>query len=124
MSLTSLTFGKENGGFSSAMSVEPAIQITSPQDLISINPAVENKVEIKKACQFLGHSDIYLVAQIMSGVVSHKMKGYVEGRSFDIVELESKLGSRIAKEGMTIGLTIRGVPREAFDKGKVVSFRL
>jgi hypothetical protein len=106
------------------MAAQPAIQITSPEDLISVNPAIENKVEIKKACQFLGHSDVYLVAQIMSGVVSHKMKGVVDGRSFDIVELESKLGSRIAKEGMTIGLTIRGLPREAFDKGKVVSFRL
>ncbi len=103
---------------------QSGIQVTTPADLITINPEVENKVEIKKACQFLGHSDVYLVAQIMSGVISHKMKGYVEGKSFDIVELESKLGSRIAKEGMTIGLTVRGLPRDSFDKGKVVSFRL
>ena len=124
MSLVSLTLGREKSSeIQEPVARQPAIQVTSPEDLITINPEVENKVEIKKACQFLGHSDVYLVAQIMTGVVSHKMKGYLDGKNFEIVELESKLGSRIAKEGMTIGLTVRGLPRDAFEKGKVVSFR-
>ncbi len=123
MSLVSLTFGKENSQRTvSSMAEKPQMQVTSPADLISINPLVENKVEIKKSCQFLGHSDVYLVCQIVSGVISSRMKGQLEGQSFEIVELESKYGNRIAKQGMTIGLTVRGLPKEFFERGKIVSF--
>lgn len=118
MSLVSLTFGVGKSEFS----VKAPIQVLTPEDQIQILPGVENKAQIKKACQFLGHSDVYLVAQVTSGVVANTMKGEVNGQGFEIVELESKYGHRIAKQGMTIGLTVRGITKEAFKEGSQISF--
>lgn len=118
MSLISLTFGEGKSEFS----VKAPIQVITPEDQIQIKPDVENKVQIRKACQFLGHSDVYVVAQVVSGVVANTMKGEVDGRYFEIVELESKIGHRIAKQGMTIGLTVRGISKDAFKKGCHVTF--
>jgi hypothetical protein len=118
MSLVSLTFGEGKSEFS----VKAPIQVLTPEDQIQIKPGIENKAQIKKACQFLGHTDVYLVAQIVSGVVANTMKGDINGRGFEIVELESKYGHRIAKQGMTIGLTVRGISKDAFTEGCQISF--
>ncbi|MFH0955292.1 MAG: hypothetical protein V1777_04275 [Candidatus Micrarchaeota archaeon] len=101
---------------------ESEVPIVAPQDLIQEIPNEENRVKIKKSCQFLGLSDVYLVAEIVSGVVSSDMKGSINGRSIQIVELESKLGNRIAKKGMLVGLTVRGLPKESFQKDGFVTF--
>ncbi len=118
MSLVSLTFGVGKSEFS----VKAPIQVLTPEDQIQILPGVENKAQIKKACQFLGHVDVYLVAQVTSGVVANTMKGEVNGQGFEIVELESKYGHRIAKQGMTIGLTVHGISKNAFKEGSQISF--
>lgn len=120
MSLVSLTFGSGKSEFS----VKAPISVLTPEDQIAIDPAVENRLEIKKACQFLGHTDVYLVGQIVSGVVTNSMKGQVNGLDFEIVELESKIGHRIAKTGMTVGLTVRGIQKDLFKQGSIVTFSL
>lgn len=120
MSLITLTFGHARSEFS----VKPALQITTPQDAIKVVPGSESKVQVKKACQFLGFSDVYVVGQIVSGVVSPNMKGTLDGNTMEIVELESKYGNRAAKEGMTVGLTVRGIPKEAVKEGSILSFVL
>ena len=120
MSLVSLTFGAGKSEFS----VKAPIQVLTPEDQIHVQPGVENKAQVKKACQFLGQTDVYLVAQVVSGVVASSMKGEINGRGFEIVELESKYGKRIAKTGMTIGLTVRGISKDAFSQGAHPLFHL
>lgn len=119
MSLITLTFSPKT---TVAPHVQSEVSIVSPQDQIMDIPNEENRVKIKKSCQFLGLSDVYLVAEIVSGVVSSDMKGSVNGRNIQIVELESKLGNRIAKKGMLVGLTVRGLPKESFQKDGFVTF--
>lgn len=118
MSLVSLTFGNGKSEFS----VKAAIQVLTPEDQIQVKPGVENRAMVKKACQFLGHTDVYLVAQITSGVIANTMKGEIQGQGFEIVELESKYGHRMAKQGMTIGLTVRGISKDAFKTGAQINF--
>ncbi len=121
MSLVTLTFGSQKSGFS----VEAPILVSTPQDRIKIDPSQENKVLIRKSCQFLGHSDVYLVAEIVSGVIASNMHAIVNGQEVQIVELESKIGNKIAKKGMTVGLTVRGVPdKDAFPKNAFLNFSL
>lgn len=120
MSLITLTFSPKTTV--APVQVQSEVSIVSPQDLIQDIPNEENRVKIKKSCQFLGLSDVYLVAEIVSGVVASDMKGSVNGRNIQIVELESKLGNKIAKKGMLVGLTVRGLPKESFQKDGFVTF--
>ncbi|MBU0635575.1 hypothetical protein KKE06_00955 [Candidatus Micrarchaeota archaeon] len=121
MSLISLTFGNSRSETVSEV-ISPNLEVITPEDQIQAMPGIENRVEVKKACQFVGHSDVYIVGQIVSGVVSNQMKGSLAGNSFQIVELESKYGHRIAKEGMTVGITVRGIPKESLKTGHVITF--
>jgi hypothetical protein len=93
--------------------------VETPADRVKIDPSVENRVEVKKVCQFLGHSDIYVVGEIKSGVVMPNMKGNVGSNCFEVIEMESKIGNRIAKQGLTVGLTLKGIPKEAVQQGSV-----
>ena len=119
MSLISLTFGEKRNSFS----IEPQIQVTRPADCIKIVPGVENKAEVVKSCFFYQHNEPYIVANIVSGVVSEKMKGTLNGKSFEIIELNSKYGNAgIAKKGMTIGLMVKGLENETIQKGTTIVF--
>lgn len=119
MSLVSLTFGTGKSEFS----VKPAISVINPWDRIKVDPNVENKVEIKKVCQFLGCEEVYIVGQITSGVVSDQMNGLIKGSMFEIVELESKYRG-VAKQGMTVGLLVKGVSKDQFCRGDTLTFSL
>jgi hypothetical protein len=119
MSLISLTFGDRKNNFSCG----PEIQVTRPSDCIKAIPGVENRVEVVKSCFFYKQNEPYIVANIVSGVVSEKMTGSLNGKSFEIVELNSKYGNAgIAKKGMTIGLMVKGLENEAIPKGTTISF--
>lgn len=121
MSLVSLTFGEKRNSFS----VAPCIQVTRPADCIKVDPNIENKMEVVKSCFFFKHNEPYIVGNIVSGVVSEKMRGTVNGKSFDIIELDSKYGDAgIAKKGMTIGLSVKGLTNENIDKGTVIVFEV
>lgn len=119
MSLISLTFGEKRNSFS----WQPEIQVIRPADCIKIVPGVENKAEVVKSCFFYQHNEPYIVANIVSGVVSEKMRGTLNGKSFEIVELNSKYGNAgIAKKGMTIGLMVKGLENETIQKGTTIVF--
>ena len=120
MSLVSLTFGSGKSQFS----VKPAIAVINPWDKIKVDPTVENKVEVKKVCQFLGCEEVYVVGQITSGVVTGQMKGSSRDKTFEIVELESKYGHNVAKQGMTVGLLIKGIPKELVCRGDTLVFSI
>ena len=119
MSLVSLTFGAGKSEFS----VKPAIAIINPWDKLRVDPTIENKVEVKKVCQFLGCDEVYIVGQITSGVLCEQMKGCVKGNNFDIVELESKYKG-MAKQGMTVGLLVKGIAKETVCRGDTLTFSL
>lgn len=119
MSLISLTFGEKRN----SLSWQPEIQVIRPADCIKIIPGVENKAEVVKSCFFYQQNEPYIVANIVSGVVSEKMKGKLNGKSFEIVELNSKYGNAgIAKKGMTIGLMVKGLENETIQKGTTIVF--
>lgn len=117
MSLVSLTFGSGKSQFS----VRPAIAVLNPWDKIKVDPSIENKVEVKKVCQFLGCEEVYIVGQITSGVVTDRMKGHNKDFTFEIVELESKYRG-VAKQGMTVGLLVKGISKEAVCRGDTLTF--
>ncbi|MCX6798713.1 MAG: hypothetical protein NTW59_01285 [Candidatus Diapherotrites archaeon] len=120
MSLVSLTFGDKRNCFS----VLPQIQVTRPSDCIKIDPSIENKVEVLKSCFFYKHNEPYIVANITSGIVAEKMFGEVNGKTFEVTELNSKYGDAgIAKQGMTIGICVKGLENEIIQKGAVILFR-
>ena len=121
MSLVSLTFGDKGTDFSN----HPHIHVSSPMDGLEVEEGVENTVEVKKVCQFLGDPDVYLICEILSGVVCENMKGNCEGRDLSIVELECKYaGAKAAKKGMTVGLTVTGIKKSDVKKGETIAFSL
>ncbi|MBU0661966.1 hypothetical protein KKH30_00475 [Candidatus Micrarchaeota archaeon] len=119
MSLISLTFGKGR----EAMVVQPHIQITNPQDSFREVEGVENRVEVVKVCKFFNSEGVYVVGKVLSGVIAERMRANVNGWECEITELECKYkGADVAKEGMTVGLMVRGVEKEAFGSGEVLQF--
>ena len=119
MSLISLTFGNKKTPFSRFES----ISITTPLDKIKINPLEENKVKVRKVCQFLGDSNLYLVCEVVAGAVCERMKANHCGNTLEIVEIDSKYpGAKAAKKGMTVGISVSGVSREDVKAGELVSF--
>ncbi len=119
MSLTALTFGNKKNSFS----VSSAIQITRPSDFIVSNSNEENSAKVIKSCFFFQQVEPYILANVVSGVVSEKMYGTINGKKFEIVELESKYGDAgIAKKGMTIGLIVKGLEHETIESGTTILF--
>lgn len=117
MSLVSLTFGDGK-----KMSYEAPIQVVRPFDKFKDNPNVENRLEVKKACVFYNHKELYIVGKIISGVVSEQMEGFINGTRFKVIELESKHAGPIAGAGMTIGLVIPHLEEGLIKNGDLVSF--
>ncbi|GEM_PF-3475793 len=114
MSLVSLTFG--SGKMPSVSSVRMFVQ--KPLSNLQVNPNEENLVEIIKTSQFFGHENVYVIAQVVSGVLLQNMRLNVNGRECQIGDIESKFGVSNAKKGMVVGFYILGADKEAVQKGQ------
>ena len=120
MSLISLTFGEKRNCFS----VAPQVQVTRPADCIKIEEGVENRIEVVKSCFFFKQNEPYIVGKNVSGAVAERMRGTINGKCFEIIDLDSKYGNAgIAKEGMVIGLSVRGLENETIEKGAFITFK-
>jgi len=117
LSLVSLTFGERRNNFSRYSEIE----VLTPADCIKIDPNVENRLEVVKSCFFFKHNEPYIVGNIVSGVVAENMRGKLNGKEFEIVEVNSKYGC-IGKKGMTIGLMVKGLTNEQIAKGATITF--
>jgi GTPase len=77
-----------------------------------------------KSCFFYKHNEPYIVGNIVSGVIAEKMTGEINGKSFEVIELNSKYGDAgIAKKGMTVGICVKGLENESIQKGAVIVFK-
>lgn len=119
MSLVSLTFGNKRQSFSTDL-----ISISTPVDNLKINPDEANTVKVKKVCQFLGDKNIYMVCEVVSGVICEQMVGNYEGNAVRILELDSKYPTKIAGKGMHAGLTVTGIRKCDVNKGDEINFAL
>jgi len=117
MSLISLTFGKGKEAPSCSQ-----IEIDSPARRIKIDNSSENKIEVLKACVFFKASFVYIVGQIVCGVVKEQMVGNCNGKQFSIDEVESKIGNA-GKQGMNVGLCVSGIQLDDVKKGDVIELR-
>ncbi|MBN2067899.1 MAG: hypothetical protein JW744_05515 [Candidatus Diapherotrites archaeon] len=115
MSLFTLTFGSGR-----EKPVYSEIEVVRPSDSIRVDPSKENKVEVKKACTFFKCPGVYIVGEVVSGVVKENMVGSCNGKQFEIEEVEGKFGNA-GKEGMNIGMSVSGISLEDLKKGDVIS---
>jgi len=120
MSLISLTFGDKRQSFSTEMS-----SISTPLDRMEVDPNETSAVKVRKVCQFLGDPNLYLVCEVVSGAITEQMIGNCEGKSLEIQEIDSKYPhSKIAKKGMTVGLSVSGVRKSDVNKDHVINFAM
>ena len=120
MSLISLTFGKDRQSFSSEL-----ISISTPMDNVKVNPHDSNTVKVRKVCQFLGDKNLYLVCEVVSGAICEHMVGNYEGKSLELLEIDSKYPhSTLAKKGMSVGLTVKGLCKGDIRSGEELNFNL
>lgn len=120
MSLISLTFGEKKQSFSTDL-----ISISTPLDRMEVDPNEANSVKVKKVCQFFGDSDLYLVCKVVSGAITEQMIGKCEGKSLEIKKIDSKYPrSKIAKKGMTVGLSVSGVQKSDVNKDYIINFAI
>ncbi|MAG18262.1 MAG: hypothetical protein CL944_02190 [Candidatus Diapherotrites archaeon] len=119
MSLVTLTFGNK------AANASPHVFISTPEERIiqKLNHSGTAKGEaiIKKACRFYSEENVYVVAEVTEGFLSNNMTAFYNGKTLDILDVESKYGHS-AKKGMTVGLTLRGISEEELEKDSVLSF--
>ena len=121
MSLVTLTFGHEKAA--NAFTSNPHIGVHRPMDDLHIDPAVENKARVRKIAQFLGDDEVYLICEIVSGVVAEKMHADCHAHKLCISELECKYpGSKIAKKGMTVGISVSGIAKADVKEGETITF--
>ncbi|MDD5163268.1 MAG: hypothetical protein PHD95_03610 [Candidatus ainarchaeum sp.] len=118
MSLAGLTFGVGKQSFS----VPPMMHVFYPKDSIKIDPNVENKLQVIKVSSFYNTDDIYVVAQVISGVVKDNMSFSINGKKILVPEIESKLKG-VAKQGMNVGFSLQGIAVEEIAKGAVLDMK-
>lgn len=102
-----------------------AIQIISrPEDHIRVEPGKEPKLEVQKISTFLGFNGVYIIGKVKSGVISPRMMGITtSGKTFRVTEIESKYPNcAVAKQGMTVGLSVEGVDKEDVIDVKELTF--
>ena len=120
MSLISLTFGDKKQSFSTELT-----SISTPLDRMEVDPSEESSVKVRKVCQFFGDPDLYLVCEVVSGAISEQMIGKCEGKHLEIQKIDSKYPhSKIAKKGMTVGLTVSGVRKSDVNKDYIINFAM
>ena len=119
MSLVSLTFSDGNQSFS----VPSMMHVFHPRDNIKVDPLMENKLQIVKVCTFFNKPTVYVVGQVVSGVVKEKMVCKVKEKHVLVSEVDSRLGG-VGKEGMTVGFDLEGISAAELSKGVILSFSL
>ncbi len=122
MSLVTLAFGSKNRNPTATIN-----GISTPSDRIRQRiEKTENAtgtVEIVKACSFYGDSDeAYLVGNVLEGFVGEGMVVTYKDKEIELVEIESKYGNN-AKQGMTIGISLKGVTEADFELGSTLTFK-
>jgi hypothetical protein len=120
MSLVTLTFGEKRSSFIST----PHAVVSTPEARLRQSASREGtkgKAVIKKACRFFSQEDVYVLAQVDEGFVSDEMKAFYNGSRLQVIDVESKLG-QCAKQGMSVGLTFRGVNEFDFMPGSIINF--
>lgn len=115
MSLVTLTFGDR--GYTGN------IEVVRPQDHIKVDSTQNGQVLIQKVDSFIGLEGVYVIAKVMSGIVGEKMTATIQGKTMEVREVENKYpGCKVGKQGMTVGLHLRGVYKEDLEKGMTLSF--
>ncbi len=107
------------------MSVPSAIQIMSrPEDHIHVTPGSEPKLEVQKISTFLGFDGVYIIGKVTSGMIAPSMMGLSpNGKKFRVTEIESKYPNcAVAKQGMTVGLSVEGIGKEDMLDAKELTF--
>ncbi|AJF59720.1 MAG: hypothetical protein J4224_02125 [Candidatus Diapherotrites archaeon] len=120
MSLISLIYG----GSKKPTQTEAFKEVTRPLDNIQASSGERTDVKVKAVCQFVGQDEIFMVGEVLSGVLEQNMRGSIGENAFDLIEIESKYGVSKAKQGMTVGLTLSGIRKEALKRGEIVRFCL
>ncbi|MFH0970789.1 MAG: hypothetical protein V1776_05010 [Candidatus Diapherotrites archaeon] len=121
MSLVSLTFGNSRN----KMSVPSEIQVISrPEDHIEVTPGSEPKLEVQKISTFMGFDGVYIIGKVTSGMIAPFMVGVSPtGKKFRVTEIESKYPNcAVAKQGMTVGLSVEGIHKEDVIQAKELQF--
>ncbi len=121
MSLVSLTFGNSRN----KISVKSEVQVLSrPEDYIVVTPGSEPKLEIQKISTFMGFNGVYIIGKVTSGTIAPQMMGKSpSGKRFRVTEIESKYPNcAVAKQGMTVGISVEGVDKEDITDAKELIF--
>ncbi len=121
MSLVSLTFGNSRNKFSVASEVQI---LHRPEDSIKVPKGAEPRLEVQKVSTFLGFGGVYIIGKVASGVIAPNMIGVSQnGKTFRVTEIESKYPNcTVAKQGMTVGISVEGVEKEDIAQGNLLSF--
>ncbi len=125
MSLVSLTFGNGRSKMSTENIAKNALQIISrPEDHIRVEPGKEPTLEVQKISTFLGFNGVYIIGKVKSGIISPRMMGISpSGKTFRVTEIESKYPNcAVAKQGMTVGLSVEGLEKEDVIDVKELTF--
>ena len=101
---------------------EPAVQVTRPGELIDVSPSDENKLEVVKADQFYGHEDVLIIGKVVSGQIKVGMSTECFGKKVKVIAIESKYG-KIARTGLTIGITLLPGNKQAFKPKDLILFK-
>lgn len=95
--------------------------VENPWDSVRIDPNKENKLQIQKVSAFYGEPDVMIIGKVVSGVITDKMKLKFRDQEVPILKMDSKYRT-MGKEGMTIGITLRGVYKDDFQKDGLITF--
>ena len=95
--------------------------VENPWDSIRIDPNKENKLQVQRVSSFYGEPDVIIIGKVVSGVITDKMKLKFGEQEVPILKMDSKYRT-MGKEGMTIGITVRGVYKDDFQKDSCITF--
>jgi len=116
-----LTFGN---GSKNRFSLKPDMEVMQPWHNIKIDANTENKLVVKKACNFYKRTETYIIGEIISGVVQEGMRAKAKDKEFKVLELDCRMkGAPIAKSGMVVGLTVEGIHCTDLEKDSVLVFQ-
>jgi hypothetical protein len=121
MSLTTLTFGDRTSRDSGHDF--RTIDLSRPMENVEVAPSVENKLKVIKICQFYKCQYVYILGEVMNGVVGESMKGRTGEKAFLVESIESKYpGARAVKKGVRVGLMVSGIEKEDVSEGATLDF--
>lgn len=124
MSLITLTFGSKKNNLPSESSL--GLSVSSPEDRLRqkiLRTNATGKAVIKKACRFYSREEVFVLAEVIEGLVSQDMKIFFGNKQLEVIDLESKYG-RAAKQGMVIGITLKNIDEDELPTGSELNFKL